>query len=413
MFDVLITKFDRKRFPVFFSVKKNTSLSLCILICFCFFSCKEKQDNSGLQFMLGVTLCALPANNVVEPATPNEVKVFPSGAVAAIYQRTSNYDQDSSEEVTLSFSVDGKSFSSRTLKPLVQGGYQAQYFLRTESDYYAANHKTVVYKTNNSGQSWSPFPFASNFWGVVGNGDYHWVQFADVNSGIRFSSARTSDYTNYNSYMERTTDGGNAWDQTNLSSQFYSVSNVYLKSSQEVILIGTNQGQLGAYRIFYSNDAGRTFTQTNGSVSTYARIAFLDSLNGWVFSTSNPLLRTADGGLTWTSVVHNLTGGSFQVVKFLNTNNGYALYGPYQSYKFYKTTDGGANWTLIPLPFASGGLDGTFDAGAGKIFIAHKTKLFASNDEFATYEEADPGLKLRKYSYSNAVVNPACLMYSL
>ncbi|RHX93217.1 hypothetical protein DLM75_06080 [Leptospira stimsonii] len=363
--------------------------------------------------MLGVTFCSLPANNVVEPATPNEVKVFPSGAVAALYQRTSNYNQDSSEEVTLSLSLDGKNFSSRTLKPLVQGGYQAQYFLRSEFDFYAANHKAVVYKTNDSGQSWSPFPFATNFWGVVDQSNFHWVQFADINSGIRFSSARTSDYSNFNSYMERTTDGGNTWEQTDLSSQFYSVSNVLLKSSQEVILIGSIQGQIGVTRIYHSNDAGRTFVQTNGAVASYAKFSFLDASNGWVFSISNPLLRTGDGGLTWTSVTHNLTGGSFQVVKFLNTTTGYALYGPYQSYKFYKTTDGGTNWTLIQLPFSNGGLDGTFDAGAGKIYIAYKTKLFVSNDEFATYEEADPGLKLREYSYSNAVVNPACFMYSL
>lgn len=215
--------------------------------------------------MLGVTLCSLPANNVVELATPNEVKVFPWGAVAALYQRTRSYDQDSNEKVTLSLSLDGKNVSSRTLKPLVQGGYQAQYFLKKRIDFYAANHKAVVYKTNDSGQSWSPFPFATNFLGVADQSNFDWVQFADVNSGIRFSSASTSDASNFNSYMERTTDGGNTWDQADLSSQFYSVSNVLLKSSQEVILIGSIQGQIGAYRIYHSNDAGGTFVQNNGS----------------------------------------------------------------------------------------------------------------------------------------------------
>ncbi|WP_246838646.1 WD40/YVTN/BNR-like repeat-containing protein [Leptospira stimsonii] len=150
-----------------------------------------------------------------------------------------------------------------------------------------------------------------------------------------------------------------------------------------------------------------------GATASYAKFSFSDASNGWVFSISDPLLRTGDGGLTWTSVTHNMIGGSFQVVEFLNTTTGYALYWPYQSYKFYKTTDGGANWTLIPLPFSNGRLDDTFDAGAEKIYIAYKAKLFGSNDEFATFEEADLRLKLREYSYSNAVVNPACFMYCL
>ncbi|EPE86511.1 hypothetical protein LEP1GSC021_1374 [Leptospira noguchii str. 1993005606] len=64
------------------------------------------------------------------------------------------------------------------------------------------------------------------------------------------------------------------------------------------------------------------------------------------------------------------------------------------------------------MPFAPEGMDGTFDAGAGKIVIVYQQKLYESTDEFITFDVIDPGLKKTTTAYSNAVGNPACVLYS-
>ncbi len=66
---------------------------------------------------------------------------------------------------------------------------------------------------------------------------------------------------------------------------------------------------------------------------------FLDTLTGYC-GTANGLLKTTDGGKTWTNC---LPKTSYYIIPyFFDANNGYCL----ESSRIMKTTDGGLNWTV-------------------------------------------------------------------
>lgn len=394
------------------SYKKFYLILLCGIILFAT-GCKKEEAFDQTQLLM-MTWCAQTAYAPPQPVTANEIKLFPSGSIVAAYSRSASYETNSKEEVTLAFSANGSNFSNRTPASPLKGGYTFGYSFQSEAAMYATNGETVTYKTSDSGASWSPMKFESSYFGPIYlgpklTGYYRAVLFADSLNGIRRGSFYTASYGSEN-FLDRTTDGGESWIRYSIDQQT-AVYDLVMFSASNILYTASNSGsKMSVYR---STDGGANFNATNAPTSYRSKLFFLDSLNGWV-AAANSLGKTTDGGATWTTVTHNLTGGSFLKVKFLSSNDGYALYGlDYSLTKLYKTTDGGANWTLIPLSFAISGVDGTFDAVIGKIAVSHQNKLYVSANESGTFSALDPGLTKHSYAYSNAVGNMACIPYSL
>ncbi|WP_246838895.1 WD40/YVTN/BNR-like repeat-containing protein [Leptospira yasudae] len=387
-----------------------------VLLCgFMLFStgCKKEDAIDETQFLM-MTWCAQTAYTPPKPVTANEIKLFPSGSIVAAYNRSASYETNSKEEVTLAFSKDGINFSNRTPASPLKGGYTFGYSFQSEAAMYATNGETVTYKTSDSGASWSPMKFEPSYFGPIYfgpklTGYYKAVLFADSLNGIRRGSLYTASYGSEN-FLDRTADGGESWIRYPIDQQT-AVYDLVMFSASEIVYSASNSGS--KMSVFRSTNGGANFNATNAPTSYRSKLFFSDSLNGWV-AAANSLGKTTDGGATWTTVTHNLTGGSFSKVKFLTANDGYSLYGlDYTPTKLYKTIDGGANWTLISLPFASNGIEGTFDAVTGKIAVSHQNKLYVSTNEFAAYSTLDLGLTKHSYAYSNAVGNMACMPYSL
>lgn len=385
------------------------------LLCglFAFVADCKKEDAIDQTQLLMMTWCSQASYAPPKPVTANEIKLFPSGSIAAAYNRSGSYETNSKEEVTLSLSTDGILFSNRTPTSPLKGGYTFGYSFQSEAAMYAINGETVTYKTSDAGNNWSPMKFESSYIGPVyfgpkSTGYYNAILFADAANGIRkgyvYNESSSSE-----SFLDRTGDGGESWVRYPIAKQT-SIYDLVMLSPSEILYTASNSGS--GMNVYRSTDGGASFNATNGPTSYRSKLFFLDSLNGWV-GAGNSLGKTVNGGATWTTVTHNLTGGSFWKVKFLTVNDGYALYGvDYSLVKLFKTADGGANWTLISLPFATSGIDGTFDAVAGKIAVSHKNYLYISTNDFVSYSGADPGLTKHSYAYSNAVGNAACIPFS-
>ena len=100
--------------------------------------------------------------------------------------------------------------------------------------------------------------------------------------------------------------------------------------------------------ILKTTDGGDTWTSQSQSYSTQVwGISFVDENTGYICGLDGKIVKTTDGGSSW-SEVFNTSGYQFNKVFFKDANNGVATGYPNDVY----TTDGGTTWTV-----ASGGTD--------------------------------------------------------
>lgn len=138
--------------------------------------------------------------------------------------------------------------------------------------------------------------------------------------------------------LYKTIDGGQNW------VLLYNVSN---RSFRDIHFPNDSVGYVVGYPSFVAKttDYGNTW-QDISSISILSgeliSVYFLNSDTGFVGRniTNNAMYKTEDGGLTW-SQVFGYSGQSCYTIKFLNDTLGYA--GAYNS-RIFRTTNGGNNW---------------------------------------------------------------------
>ncbi len=111
-------------------------------------------------------------------------------------------------------------------------------------------------------------------------------------------------------------------------------------------------------------------------------------------STKNHVLRTYDGGTTWTAVLNGAGSSSFfNVVHFFNANDGFSQGDPESGeFELYTTTNGGDNWTRvdganIPDPLSGEyGIVGYYTAVGDNIwFTTNMGRVYYSSDKGYTW----------------------------
>jgi photosystem II stability/assembly factor-like uncharacterized protein len=117
-------------------------------------------------------------------------------------------------------------------------------------------------------------------------------------------------------------------------------------------------GNSGA--IFRTTDGGRTWQrQQSGTTSNLRDIAFLDVNRGWAVGGEGLILRTTDGGSTWATQA-SPCGRFLESIDFADEDHGwiaggtYTLSGPPWVFRangcVVRTTDGGDSWTSEASP---------------------------------------------------------------
>ncbi|HWK04462.1 MAG TPA: YCF48-related protein [Puia sp.] len=252
------------------------------------------------------------------------------------------------------------SWQKITTESSLQGINDIWFTSAAKGNYAAAGGN--IYQSLDSGKSWSKNPNSSS--AIMDN-----LFFVDNNYGFAQGSTQ----------LQVTQDGGNTWSlQTlptsnalniffsNPSTGYYSdiAAGVYKtvdtgKTWTQVY--HPTQTRVGYYAYFLNDNNGYIFagdgslSKTADGASSWQQVAqgiainnsngpsfnalqFLDSLTGY-YSSQNGVLKTTDGGVSWTSVYP--TGGFVNVIKFFGVNTGY-----YKSDSvIYKTTNGGQSWT--------------------------------------------------------------------
>ncbi|HEY0030190.1 MAG TPA: YCF48-related protein [Bacteroidia bacterium] len=163
-----------------------------------------------------------------------------------------------------------------------------------------------IFKTTDGGATWASLPVSSSI------GIY----------SIKFTSITDGYACNYNGDIFKTTDGGLSWSLLT-SGTTCSLFAMYFTSSSAGIIVGSP----GIVR--KTTDSGATWSGVISGTSDYMTgLKFYDSNNGFavggnVSLNSGTILRTADGGNTWSC----FTPGTARLyrVDFYNSKVGYAV----------------------------------------------------------------------------------------
>lgn len=150
-----------------------------------------------------------------------------------------------------------------------------------------------------------------------------------------------------NGRVYQTLDGGANWSEYNVSTLPFQ-QRPWLHSLDFV-----NDSTLFAVGggCFKSTDFGVTWTEVNTNMTTSAlfSIQFLNSQIGYIGGGNGNIIKTIDGGTTWT-LQPNSVGDEIHSVSFSNPDTGWVV----SYYKIAYTTNGGQTWTIQKTDFGAG-----------------------------------------------------------
>jgi photosystem II stability/assembly factor-like uncharacterized protein len=239
-------------------------------------------------------------------------------------------------------------------------------WLGTEEDMSDA-HGAVMHKTIDGGSTWEK-KVLSTATGDMGLQ----VQFVDENNGWAIVYNTSGD-----GRLLRSTDGGNVWNPITVHGavglfHFVDANNGWsitgyaadtLATPEWSITRTTDGGENWSVQYI---DAGNTDMQFNA-------IQFTDVNNGWVVGDGGKIFKTTNGGIDWTQVTNTgLPSDAFsKCVFFVDANNGWIgtnipdVLGDQRA--ILRTTDGGSSWTWQYPTFLTSSLFSLFfqDANIG------------------------------------------------
>ncbi|MBN2148933.1 MAG: hypothetical protein JW726_16210, partial [Anaerolineales bacterium] len=213
----------------------------------------------------------------------------------------------------------------------------------------------LLARTDDGGQTWQiqSLIFSQN-WHTLDFFDrqYGWVISAHTGDG----ACQEYNFTDPGALtLFRTRDEGATWEgpicipvpgamvdayytyapnQPLLGMQFLDQNTGYIVGAQGVIL--------------KTSDGGLTWTQqTSGVAVNLTALYFHDASTGWAIGESGVLLSTSDGGLTWTQ--QRLGSETLVDIHFIDAQNGWVAGGPTNNSTLYHTADSGLTWQEMPL----------------------------------------------------------------
>ena len=191
---------------------------------------------------------------------------------------------------------------------------------------------------------------------AVGLNAQTWTRVANQTlpsfSGSFFLNANTGWFVAAKGGIQKTVDGGKTWMPVNAG---------IVEDLKSVYFRDDNTGYIGsATKLYKSTDGFATWDSVTvtGTIASpsYHGVYFSDALNGWFLSSSSSLgrvLRTTNGGSTWSTVVDN-TAGNLQTMRMYNATSGMASGGGVGKCDIYYTKTG-STWTKATAPtFPSG-----------------------------------------------------------
>jgi photosystem II stability/assembly factor-like uncharacterized protein len=245
----------------------------------------------------------------------------------------------------------GRTWQSAALSITIPDGVSSMSFINDQDGWAeaelggaAGNDLVEIFRTTDGGKSWAavsrtPYGSQDNIPATF--------PFSGHKTGLTFINASTGWATGPWLYVTR--DGGATWQQQTLHTtpdQTFAPPTFFT----------THDGILPAgSRLFITHNSGTTWqSRPLPPESSSLLITFTDMQHGLVaVSSGTTLYHTSDGGAHWAKITPRVTTSisAFAQLDFVSTGIGWALGNTPDgaSELLLKTTDGGRTWTRIPL----------------------------------------------------------------
>jgi photosystem II stability/assembly factor-like uncharacterized protein len=332
--------------------------------------------------------------------------------------------------------------------PLTAALYGIHSTLTPTPTFYVVGYSYGIYKTTNYGTNWTLLSFndpgmswSSTHYSVDVSGDrivaigaYGSIQ-KSTNAGANFSALTQclSLATKYDVWAQsanglvivtggrgstttfdqvlRSTNGGTNWTVIpfNSNATYYSLAMVNSTT-------GFMSGTLGNLR--KTTNAGLNWDSVPGPFGTLTlnRIEFVNENTGYLFQNTTNTgggWKTTNGGLTWDSLSNMGSETRISVSSFVNTNTGYA---GNNAAKLMKTTDGGANWTVLSnTPMGTYSIYGVkfFNADSGYVCGSSGYRLCKTTDGGSSFDSIPHPFNVALYSMRFLDFNTGWIFASL
>jgi photosystem II stability/assembly factor-like uncharacterized protein len=189
---------------------------------------------------------------------------------------------------------------------------------------YAGAYNSRIFRTTNGGATWSQQTTFQTSEEVTS------IDFANLTNGVAVTSA----------YVYRTSNG-TTWSSPYLGGPNFLSAAISPSGS---LVLGDSYGGLRTAQNF-----GTTYTNSNpqSGLQTFKRIKFADAQNGWVMGEGYNLLKTSNGGNTWTVTNPNYYVDYLNDMAVLSPNKVIIVAGSVNNTdsKVITTTNGGTTYT--------------------------------------------------------------------
>ncbi len=217
---------------------------------------------------------------------------------------------------------------------------------------YGVSTKVFLHKTTDGGINWTRKILSSEV------GDFGFkLQFVDQNNGW----VLIWNFTTMVPKFLRTTDGGENWTNFNGMGIFFFVTpNIGWCYSS------TGPNMTAPFKIYKTTNGGNNWIEqlSEYQPGMYNDIFFIDQNNGWLVGDSGKVIKTKDGGVSWSYVTNSGINSNekSKTIFFVDINNGWipSKTDDPESAFIQHTTDGGNTWTTQNLPLGSSGKNSVF-----------------------------------------------------